>query len=179
MRSFRLVLALVCLGLAAPCLAIEDRDNTNVTGWYWYYGQTATQITNLISSLNLRIVDLKVENPSGSPHTFTVAFVVNTGAYAKGWYWLYDATPTAAFNFANNNSARPVVVQAYEVAAGDVRVAMVYVVNTGADQKGWWFYVNDTPADINSQVSTNSARLTQISRYTTLGQTSYAVIMIS
>ncbi len=179
MRSFRLVLALACLGLAAPCLAIEDRDNTDLTGWYWYYGQTATQVTNLINTLNLRIVDLKVENPSGSPRTFTVAFVVNSGTYAKGWYWFYDVTPTNAFNFAISNNARPVVVQAYEVAAGDVRVAMVYVVNTGADQKGWWFYYGDTPADIASQLSANTARLTQISRYTTLGQTRYAVIMIS
>jgi hypothetical protein len=179
MRSFGVALALVCLGVVTPCLATEDRDNTGVTAWYWYYGQTATQITDEINSLNLRIVDLKVENPTGSPRTFTVAFVENTGTYAKGWYWLYDVTPTQAFNFASNNNARPVVVQAYEVAPGDVRVAMVYVVNTGADQKGWWFYVNDTPADISSQVSTNSARLTQLSRYTAQGQTRYAVIMIS
>src|SRR2546423_1243245 len=116
MRALGALLALACLA-AAPALAIEDRDNSNVTGWAWYYGKTEAQVTALVGG-GLRIVDLKVENPVGNPKTFTVAFVSNTGTFGKAWNWLYDATPTDAYNFAINNNNRPVVVDAYEIAPG-------------------------------------------------------------
>jgi hypothetical protein len=179
MRTLRILLVLACLGAVSPSLAIEDRDNTGVTGWGWYFGKTEAQVNDLVNTFGLRIVDLKVENPTGSPKLFTVAFVSNTGTYAKGWNWLYDATPAAAFDFANNNNNRPVVVDAYEIAPGDVRVAMVYVFNTGADAKAWWFYPAVLGSNIGSTAAGNNARLTQISRYTTGGQTYFALIMIA
>ncbi|HKC23255.1 MAG TPA: serine hydrolase [Thermoanaerobaculia bacterium] len=177
MRALGALLALACLA-AAPVLAIEDRDNSNVTGWAWYYGKTEAQVTAFVNG-GLRIVDLKVENPAGNPKTFTVAFVSNTGTFARNWNWLYDATPTDAYNFAINNNNRPVVVDAYEIAPGDVRVAMVYVVNTGADAKTWWFYPGLLGSSIGTTAAGNNARLTQISRYATGGQTYFAVIMIA
>ena len=49
--------------------------------------------------------------------------------------------------------------------------------NAGADAKGWWWYVNATPADIGSHVSTNNARLIDLDRDSTTSN--YNVIMES
>jgi hypothetical protein len=160
-----------------PLLGIEDRDNANQVPWAWYYGQTEADVTTHINA-GLRIVDLKVENPTGSPKTFTVAFVSNTGTFARTWYWNYDQTASDAFNFAVNNNLRPIVIQGYETSPGTVRFANVWISNTGVYAKGWWVYPALQISEIGPTLTTNNARLTQISRYTTGGQTYLAVIMI-
>src|ERR1700687_3065078 len=110
---------------SAPAVASEDdRDSSTPTSWYWYYHQTSTQITNLVSSLNLRIVDLNVETTT-VPHKFSAAFVVNSGVYAKTWDWGYDLTASDVANLIAGSTKRIISFKAYELTPGDVRYAVV------------------------------------------------------
>ena len=176
------LLRLLCLGILAatarPLLAIDDRDNSDVTPWAWFSGQSESQIASLISANNYRIVDLKVENPGVTPHTFTVAFVSNSGSFAKTWAWYYDVDPATVMSLATSNNLRPVVLQAYMLTPATLRMAVVFISNTGADSQGWWLYYNASIPAISSFVSSNNARLTQISRYVSGAQTLFAVVMV-
>jgi len=117
-------------------VAYEDRDNTNVTGWAWYYGQSEAQISSLVTSPEPPDRRPEVENPGTTPHKFTVAFVSNAGTYNKGWNWLYDATVSYAATFAvnNNNSRSSCRVRA---RAGTCAWRGVHRQH-GADYKAWW-----------------------------------------
>ena len=52
-------------------------------------------------------------------------------------------------------------VNSYETAAGK-RYAVVMISNTGADAKGWYWYVGASPSDISTHLSANNARLIDI-----------------
>jgi hypothetical protein len=156
----------------------DDRDNATPTGWWDFSGMTDTDINNFVVNNNARPVDIQLEAVA-VPRRFTVTFVSNTGAYAKGWWWYYDqdAATTAAF-FANNN-ARPIALKAYDIGSGQIRFAFIAIPNTGADAKTWYWFYNSDPGSLLTFANNNSARLTQINAYVTGGVTKYAAVMIS
>ena len=87
-RGFILLaaLALMIVGMVSPARAsLGEPLQTAPAGWWWYVGQTPTQVSSLISSKNARLVSLRVE--SASPLLFDVALVHNTGTYNKAWWW--------------------------------------------------------------------------------------------
>ena len=71
----------------------DDRENATPTGWWVYSGQTVADVTNIINTNNVRIVDIYLEAVA-TPRRFTVTYVSNTGAYAKGWWWYVDVDET-------------------------------------------------------------------------------------
>lgn len=72
--------------------------------WYWYYNQTPVNITNLINSLNTRLVQIHSYQSSGQTY-YAVVMISNTGADSSGWYWFYGQTPADISNFLNTHSA--------------------------------------------------------------------------
>jgi hypothetical protein len=173
--------ALLCLmifGLAsAPsALAKDDNENSTPTGWWFYTGQTFSQVGSTITKYNARITNIRADVAT---NTYTVTYVKNTGTYAKSWWWYVgiDAA-TVTQNLATNNG-RLISLQAYDTGGGNIRFAVVMVANTGADAKGWWWYYNQTAANITANTTANNARLTNLDSYVSNGVTRYAVIMIS
>jgi hypothetical protein len=177
MRPFTgILLAALCLPAGAlPAQAIPDRDNTNPTGWLWYYGQSAAQITAIINANGVRLVDLEVETTS--PLTFSAAFVANTGTYATGWWWLTSVDASTLSTFLNNNAARIIDLEAFEVGSA-LRFAAIMVPNTGANAKTWWWYFGQSVSGIVNHLSQNGARPVDIEQYTLGSTTYYAVVMI-
>lgn len=167
-------------GLSAPTVitSSDDRENATPTGWWVYSGQTVTDVINTINNNNARIVDIYLEAVA-TPRRFTVTYVSNTGAYAKGWWWYVDVDETALNAALNANNARLISLKAYDIGSGQIRFTAVMIHNTGADAKSWWWYYNKTTADLTTLWQTNNARITQVNSYVTGGQTRYAAIMIS
>jgi hypothetical protein len=135
----------------------------------------ATAINN-----NLRVVDLFVEN-SASPYSFTATYVPNTGSYARTWWLLADVTPTTLLNFSIANSARIVVMKAFNdpTPGGSVRFFALLISNTGASAKTWFFYKDQTVAQVTALWQANNARLVQVNSYVRNSTTFYDVVMIS
>jgi hypothetical protein len=146
------------------------------TGWLYYYGITAGQLSGIISS-GYRIVDLQVEGTSTTGPAFTVALVANTGAYAKGWWWYYGQSLSQVSAALSANNARLISIAPY-VVNGTTYFASVMVPNTGADAKGWYWWVG-TASQINAAVSSTSARLVDLEPYATSSGTQYVAIAIS
>ena len=53
---------------------------------------------------------------------------------------------------------RAIDVEPYEFG-GQTFYAAVYIRNSGADQNGWWVYINQTPTEIGQKITQNKARL--------------------
>ncbi|MBI5877689.1 MAG: serine hydrolase [Chloroflexi bacterium] len=163
----------------APAVAgVDDRENSTPTGWSVYSGQTVANIVAYYGSNNVRIVDLDVETTT-APIKFTVTYVANTGAYSKAWWWYVDVDAATLSSHLSANNARLTVLKAWDSGGGVIHFAAVMVSNTGADAKAWWWYYNQSIANVTAAWQANSARLVQVHAYTVGAQTYYAVVMIS
>lgn len=157
-----------------PMAITDDYDNNHPTGWWLYTGQTASQVSALLTNPGKRIIDINVDS---SAPTFTVTLVSESGSYNKGWWWYYGVTATQVSQALTNNNARPISLKAYNTSNG-LRFVVVMVANTGADYKPYWWYYGQTPSNISSLISTNKARLVTIDPYTSGSSTVYTVIMV-
>jgi hypothetical protein len=160
----------------------DDRWNTNPTGWFVYEHQTAQNITDFINANQanntpVRLVDISIETISPS-YLFSVAYVYNSGSYAKSWWWYYNIDAATVTAYLSQNNARLITLKPLDAGNGNIRFTVLMISNTGADATAWWWYYNETIPSLASLVSTNNARLTQIHSYVTGGQTLYAAVMV-
>lgn len=163
----------------APAAAgVDDRDNTDPTGWYVYEHQTLNDVVTTATNSNLRVVDLYVET-NAIPNLFTAVYVSNSGSYARSWWILANYTPADLLNFVTTNNARIIVLKAFDDPAGSVRFYAVMISNTGADAKTWFFYQGQTTSSLTTFIQNNNARLVQINSYVKGGVTLYDAVMIA
>ena len=164
---------------AAPVAAgVDDRDNTTITGWWVYTGQTASDVLNFAVTNNARIVDLEA-NTLVTPIRYTVTYVSNTGAYSRAWWFYADVTAATLSAHLSANQARLTVLKAYVAAGGETHYFAVMVPNTGPDAKSWWWYVGATAPELTALWQVNNARLVQVNSYETPVGKRYAAVMIS
>lgn len=166
-----LAILLTAVGAGAQ----EERSQTDPTRTWWYYGVSESDLNQLLSANNARLVSLKVQQTS--PTLFTVSMVANQGPYFKIWYWYYGLTVDGLAATISSLNARIIDLEVYEVG-GEQRVAAILVDNTGAENKAWWWYVNVTAADASNSLAQNNARLVDISTYVLNGERRYSVVMI-
>ena len=160
---------------AALLPAQDDRDRQTPVGAIWQTDVTPADAQTLINQ-GWRFTDIEIE--SSTTWEFTVSAVQNTGSYAKGWWWVYGVTSAQLTTTINANNARIVDLEAYD-DAGTIRYAAILISNTGADAKSWWWYTNQTSAQVQTNVNNNNGRLTSFERYTTGGVDRWATVMIS
>lgn len=156
----------------------EDNQNSTQTAWWFYTGQSATNVSNTITSLNARPVDISVDSFSPN-YSFTVSYVANTGAYGKVFWWYYGIDATTLSNLLATNNARPITLKAYDIGGGNIRFVVVMISNTGADQKGYWYWYGVTPSQLGDFATANNARITNLESYASGGNTYYTAVMIS
>ncbi|MCH7698221.1 MAG: serine hydrolase [Chloroflexi bacterium] len=179
-RLALLLLAIVLLGVTSiggsAGATTQVRSQSDPTAWWWYYGQTPAQVTDLIDDNSARIVDIEVQDVS--PLRFAVAMVRNEGAYASGWWWYYGLTAQQVSDNLSDNSARLIDLEPYQTGAG-LRFAALMVPNTGDQGKAWWWYFGVDPAFIADALSDNNARLVDFDTYLAGAQKVYTAVMIS
>lgn len=169
-------LLLTALAATAALLpAQDDRDRQTPTGTFWAPGQSAAEVTTLIND-GWRLTDLEIE--STSPWRFTVTAVPNSGAYAKAWWYTYGVTQAQLSATLATNNARLIDVETYD-DNGTIRYAAIMISNTGADAKAWWWFVNQTSAQVTTNVNANNGRLTCLDRYSTGAGDRFTTVMIS
>lgn len=162
---------------AEPAGELEGRSlgetlETTPAAWWLHTGQTAAQVSSLVSSTGGRIVSLQVE--SVSPLLFTVALVHNSGPHAKTWWWVHNQTSAQLASTVSSTGGRIVSLHPY-VSGGQTLFAAVLIANSGGDAATWWWYPSISPA----QLSTAYARLVDLNRYTAGGTTQLAAVAMS
>lgn len=138
--------------------AFVQSTGSYATGWWWYYGQTAAQVTANLTANSARLIDIEPHDDGAGNLRFACIMVDNTGANAKTWWWYYGTTPANLATQSNNNNARIVDLDNYTVGATN-SYAAVMIRNTGADARTWWWYVDVTAAQVGAAINTNQARL--------------------
>jgi hypothetical protein len=133
---------------------------------------------NFVVSNNARIVVLKAfDNPIvGGPLRLFAVMISNTGADAKTWYFYQDQTIAQLTALWQANNARITQVNSY-VRNGVTLYDAVMISNTGADARGWWWYVNASVGDLSASLSANNARLIDLDIDPATGK--YNAVMVS
>ncbi len=185
-RSLAIVMALaalmsVSMGSAQAAkpqggAAVEDpeRNSTAVTAWGWHTGATIAQITAFINQ-GYRIIDLELRSSSGP--TFSVAYVRDSGAYDRTWWWYVGLTQSQVSTRLSNHNARLIDIETYLVN-GSRRYAAVMVRNTGAAHKVWQWWVGQTIQGVSDKANAFNGRPIDIDRYSTSAGDRFAVILI-
>jgi hypothetical protein len=148
---------------AADTTAATDDHSVSVpTGWWWYTGVTAQQVSNYVNANGARLTELDIDPATG---LFTVRMVRNSGAYAvPGWWWYYGLTATQLSQVLTANNARLIDLNVYGTP-GNERFAAVMVSNTGTSARAWWWLWNASSTNISSLIGANNARLTKLVSY--------------
>ncbi|MBK8978719.1 MAG: serine hydrolase [Planctomycetes bacterium] len=124
--------------------------------WWWYVGATGAQIASALSTNNARLIDLEPYDDNGTTR-FAAIMIRNTGADAKAWWWVYDATSANVNNAVSSNNARLTDLERYSVSGTD-RFAAIMISNTGADARGWAYWYSVSQASIAGLLNQNNLR---------------------
>ena len=158
--------------LAAPAAAGQlDRDNSAETAWLWSYNQTVTQIQGNRAK-GYRIVSLEVDTTS--PLRFSVAFVHNSGTYARSSSTWYYGTPSFV---ESKRAGRRVTALAPYVINNQLYIAASFVANTGSHAKSWGYYYG-TSSYISGRVTALSGRITDLGSYVISGKRYYSAVIV-
>lgn len=155
---------------------VHNSGDQAVSGWWWYYGVTVADITNYLNANQARLIDLRRYDDAGQTK-FACVMVNNTGAEARGWWWLVGASPTDITNLINANTARLIGLSSYATSVGRAYDA-VFISNTGADAKAWWWYYGVTGPTVTTNINANQARLYDWNVYTDGGVRRFDVVMV-
>lgn len=140
-----------------------ENTGSYATGWWWYFGLTSAQVASNLTANQARLIDLEPYEDTNGNLRFACVMVDNTGSNAKAWWWAFNTTTANISSLLTTNNARLVDLDTYEIGSTTYYSA-VMIANTGSDNRAWWWYLNVTPAQIGSALSTNNARLYDLER---------------
>ena len=145
---------------AATSFTVSYVQNTGAyaKAWWWYVGIDAATLASHLSANKARLVSLKAYDTGGGNIRFAVDMIANTGADNKAWWYYYGKSTTDITALAKTNNARLTALQSY-TSNGPTVYACIMIANTGADAKAWWWYYNISPQTVGADLSTNKARL--------------------
>lgn len=160
---------------AAPAAAAvgpgEDRQISSPTAWWAYSNITADQVSGFINANGARLTDIRTTG-TGAAERFSVTMVANGGAYASGWWWYHDITPSQVVSLATTNHARATVTTC-QLVSGATTCSTIMISNTGANAESWSFWVG-TAAFTDSKVVAGT-RIVSYSRIQ--GTPNYALVL--
>ncbi|HEX5051228.1 MAG TPA: serine hydrolase [Planctomycetota bacterium] len=145
------------LGTTFDAVFVQNTGTYAISTW-WYYNQTAAQVSSNLTNNQARLIDLDPYTDSNGNQRFACIMVDNTGSHAKGWLWYYNTNVSVIAAGATANNARVIDFDRYTFN-GTTYYSAVLIGNTGADNRQWWWYINITPTQIGNYLNTNNARL--------------------
>jgi beta-lactamase class A len=158
--------------------ATTDLSINVPTGWWFYTGISAAQVSDYLTAKGARLTDIEVQSVSSGVPTFTVRMVKNSGSYAvSGWWWYYGLTAAEITTKLNANTARLIDIEPYDIGGGQIRFAVVMVSNSGSAARTWAWYYGKTSSQITSLLS--GKRLIDLDSYGTGSSKRYTAIMIA
>ena len=155
-------------------VALVQNTGTYAKVWSWYYGVTAQQLQNYYTANDARPVSVEPYTVGGTTY-FAAIMLHNVGADYSGWWWYYGLTAAEVQSHLTANKARLIDLRQY-TSGGSTVYGVVMVPNTGANQSGWWWYYGITPAQIQTNLTTNNAYLISIDPADSSGST-FNVVM--
>jgi microsomal dipeptidase-like Zn-dependent dipeptidase len=145
----------------------------------WFYGvdeETLRQkLTEGHNHVFNRLIRFKAYDIGQGQIRFAGSIIPNTGADQKVGSYFYHLTSTQLTDLANTENLRFTALHSYS-SNGATFYAGIWIMNTGADAKAWWWFVEKTPQEIGSLVTANKARLLDV---TSAGNGKFNAVMES
>jgi hypothetical protein len=143
---------------SGPVFTVALVANTGAygKGWWWYYGQSISQVSAALSANSARLISIAPYVVDGTTY-FASVMVPNTGADAKGWYW-WVGTASQINADVSATTARLVDLEPFATSSG-TQYAAIAIANSGTDGDSWWWYLNDSASSLLGHVTTNKAQL--------------------
>lgn len=134
-----------------------------VPGWWWYYDQTAEQLTALLNANSGRLIELERYDRGGGQIRYAVVMVSNTGVAARGWSYLLGATAAQLATHMVRSNQRPIDLDAHDSGSAR-RYDAVFVSNTGADRREFDWAADLTTAEVTARVNAWQGRIVKLGR---------------
>jgi hypothetical protein len=150
--------------------------NTGVDAktWYFYQGQTTSQLTALYVANNARITQLNSYVKNGIT-LYDAVMISNTGADARDWWWYTNASVGTLSAGLNTNNARLVDLD-IDPATGNYNAVMVSC-STGCPM--WWWWVGVSTANLLNTVNQDGARIIDANSVPGCGDRCWSVVLIN
>lgn len=142
---------------------VQNSGAYAVPGWWWYYGLSYSQVGAKLGEKNARLIDLDPYDAGGGAIRYAAVMVSNTGSAARAWWWYSGVTSAQIGGYLDDHNARLIDLDTY-YPGGEKRYSAVMVSNTGADAKGWQWWLNQTEAGVNAKVAAFTGRIVDIER---------------
>ncbi|HZW95934.1 MAG TPA: hypothetical protein VFF64_23515 [Candidatus Eremiobacteraceae bacterium] len=136
-------------------VALVQNTGTYNKAWWWYYGMTQQELENYYTANDARLISVEPYVVGGTTY-FAAIMLHNVGADYSAWWWYYGLTAAEIQSHLTANKARLIDLRQY-TSGGSTVYGVVMVPNTGSSQSGWWWYYGITPAQIQTNLTTNNA----------------------
>lgn len=147
-----------------PTLTVRMVKNSGayaVSGWWWYYGLTAADVTTKLNANSARLIDLEPYDIGGGNIRFAAVMVSNTGSAARSWWWYFGKTSSEISALLPGR--RLIDLDSYGTGSAK-RYTAVMIANTGGDAETWEWWLNMTASGIKSKVSAFGGRVLKLDR---------------
>lgn len=141
--------------------------------WWWYYGQTPSDLTSLLSKNDARLIAFD-PYVSGSSTVYTAIMIGDTGADKQAWWWYYNSSPAAINTAVNNNQAR-----IFYMTPGATGTFNVIMEGCAAGCSDWYYYYGQTATQIVDTAVQDGARLVNLATYPGCGSVCFTGAMIN
>jgi microsomal dipeptidase-like Zn-dependent dipeptidase len=145
----------------------------------WFYGldepALIAQLTDGNGNVINRLVSFKAYDIGQGQIRFAGAMVPNSGPDKKMWGYFYQKTGNQITGVTQPANGRLTTLQSYS-SNGQTFYAGIWIQNTGADGKAWWWFPGATPQAIGNALTLNHARLLDV---TSAGNGTFNVVMES
>ncbi|HEX5051216.1 MAG TPA: serine hydrolase [Planctomycetota bacterium] len=147
-----------------------SNTGADAKSWWWYYNQTSTQVNSNVAANNGRLTNLE-RYTSGGVDRFATVMIANTGADFRSWGYLFGASQATISLNINLNGNRIYDIERVATDSYDV----ILMQNAGY---GWWYYYDQTAAQVTEALQQNIGRIIDVERRSTLLGARYDVVMI-
>jgi len=131
----------------------------NGQGWWWFFGQTPTDVGNLLTQNNAMPTQLAPYWDTDGSFKLSVLMQPDNG---RGWWWFWGQTPADVSNLLSQNNAMPVQLTPYWDSDGSFKFVVIMAPDNG---QGWWWFWGQTPAEVGNLLSQNNAMPVQLTPY--------------
>ena len=140
-------------------VAMVANTGADAKGWWYYYGVTPTDISNLTTTNKARLTNLESYVSNGQT-LYAVIMISNTGADAKGWGWYYNVSPSTIASYISSSNSR--LLDLTSAGSGTFN-AVLESCSTGCP--GWWWYYGYNSFGVLDKTQNTGARVLTADKY--------------
>ena len=148
---------------------LVPNTGSQAKAWWWYFGASPGDLSNLIVQNNARLVDIEVVEQSGEPW-YAAVMIRNTGADQSAWWWYYGLSASDLSDVLSTHSAR-----LYDLERmSDGRYVIIALPEQG---ETWSWYGGLSGSGAMDRAASSGSRIVDIESYASGGASQYAVVL--